>query len=94
MTLYCNCKKKGNPRRMDGCMRRFINQVTLEKDILASCCGHGKYPASIVVRGLMGEPVEVFSNITIRRKVRFYKKDKQGYYYIPEVQAQEPKLRR
>ena len=28
---------------------------------------------------------ELFSGKLINRKKRFYKKDKEGYYYIPEV---------
>ncbi|KKL89042.1 hypothetical protein LCGC14_1918600, partial [marine sediment metagenome] len=29
--------------------------------------------------------VEIVSGIPILRKRKFYKKDKQGYYFIPEV---------
>lgn len=53
---------------------------------LACCCGHGKYPMTIIFkRGDFN--TEVFSGVTINRKKRFYKRDKQGYYYIPEVVA-------
>jgi len=30
-------------------------------------------------------PFELFSGKIIPRKIKFYKKDKQGYYYIPET---------
>lgn len=56
-------------------------------DILACCCGHHRYPPSIVYH--LPKPVdinfELFSAKVIDRKSRFYKKDKQGYYYIPET---------
>jgi len=54
---------------------------------VASCCGHGKYPITVVVRWIEnGNPTyyELFTNTKIPRTRRFYKKDKQGYYYIPE----------
>jgi len=51
---------------------------------LGSCCGHGKYPKTIVVKdNRMG--LEVFSGKIIPRKKRFYRKDKNGFYYIPEA---------
>jgi hypothetical protein len=62
----------------------LINMVTKYKT-LASCCGHGKYPMTIVVTRGWGLPLEYFTQITLPRRRRFYKKDKQGYFYIPEV---------
>lgn len=54
--------------------------------ILACCCGHNKYPMSIVYRiPIMKTNYELFSGKVIPRKSRFYVKDKQGYYYIPEI---------
>lgn len=66
--------------------------------IVACCCGHGKYPMTILVRGKLVNPNTVFinpfkkntiidicSNKLIPRKRRFYKRDKEGYYYIPET---------
>ena len=51
---------------------------------LACCCGHGKYPMSVVIKH-DEEALELFSGSLLFRKSKFYKKDKQGYYYIPEV---------
>ena len=83
------CKKtqfKYCPSTIDPCMKKVIGNLQLENvETLACCCGHGKYPMTIVIRGLMGLPVEIFSNKTIFRKKKFYKRDKQGYYFIPEV---------
>jgi hypothetical protein len=51
---------------------------------LACCCGHGRYPMSIVIER-DGFRYEAMSGIEICRKKRFYRKDSKGYYYIPEV---------
>jgi len=53
---------------------------------LASCCGHGKYPISIIVEHDANKlPIEIFSLKIIPRKRKFYKKDNKGYYFIPEI---------
>ena len=56
---------------------------------LASCCGHGKYPKTIVIER-NGQNIEYFSGIVIPRKRRFYRKDSEGIYYIPEVSDETP----
>jgi len=88
------CKKTKykipNPR-IDKCMIKAIKTLTIifkhcKFKILACCCGHGKYPMTVVYQipgGFM--PMELFSGKAIPRKRNFYKRDKQGYYYIPEV---------
>ena len=55
--------------------------------IKACCCGHGKYPMTIVVEDYFNNRtmIDWCSNKIIPRKKRFYVKDKQGYYYIPET---------
>jgi len=84
------CKKTNyripNPR-IDKCMRNVIEVLQLhDMKTVACCCGHGHkdYPMTIVVRSL-GSYYELFSGKHIPRKRNFYKRDKQGYYYIPEV---------
>ena len=52
------------------------------------CCGHGKYPKTVIVE--VGDSnkcvyMELISGIIIPRKKRFYKRDKFGFYYIPET---------
>ena len=71
-------------------MKNFIENLnTLKSDeweILACCCGHGKYPMTIVAQHKKFKaPFELFSNINIHTKRKFYKRDKEGFYYIPEV---------
>ena len=98
----CKAKryKSGKPNsRIDHCMVELINMLNMalcedEYTAVACCCGHGKYRMSLLVREEIyvkgthtGFQVrEWFSNLIISRKRKFYKRDKQGYYYIPELQ--------
>ena len=53
---------------------------------LACCCGHFRYDMTIVIETpLSKQPFEILHQIHNPRKRKFYKKDKQGYYFIPEV---------
>lgn len=79
--------------RIDPCMKGLVRALN-EHDIetLACCCGHGRYPMTIVYRdkreGRYGKSyiAEFCSGWSaIRRYKRFYKKDRKGFYYIPEV---------
>ena len=60
-------------------------QIGSSWKIVACCCGHGKYPMTIVCESPHGKHLEIVSDEYIDKKTRFYKKDKQGYYYIPET---------
>lgn len=74
--------------KLDKCIASFIEHLNLllkDYRTVASCCGHGKYPLTIVVIGKRKQHYDLVSGVHINRKSRFYKKDKQGYYYIPEV---------
>jgi len=85
------CKKiKGCGRKIDDCMKSFIDTLdSMSSDSyirpVACCCGHGKYPMTIVVKNSIIDCCwDLISGTMIPRKKKFYKKDKQGYYYIPE----------
>ena len=88
----CKLSKNGL-WRIDPCIANFIEilNINLNKSIkiLACCCGHGKYPMTIIVEVESDfhspEIYDLVSGIEIPRKKRFYLKDKQGYYYIPET---------
>ena len=74
--------------RIDPCMRTFIKQLNgslhNHLKILACCCGHNKYPMSIIItNGII--IWDLVSGVEIPRKIKFYKRDKQGYYFIPEI---------
>jgi hypothetical protein len=91
------CKKlKGCGRKIDKCIKVFIKNLNeCSIPTYASCCGHGKYPMSVIVKVHFspanfykqecGEYFDLISGVHIPRKKKFYKKDKEGYYYIPEV---------
>jgi len=67
------------------CVVDYINENTPFKT-LGSCCGHKKYyPTIIVSHPLTEKRYEIFSGLEIPRKKKFYKRDKTGEYYIPEV---------
>jgi len=53
--------------------------------LVACCCGHGRYPTTIVVKYSSGRIREVLSETDIPRTRNFYKLDSEGFYYIPEV---------
>jgi len=83
------CEKlKGLHNRIDMCIRPFILNLNLMRDksfkILACCCGHNKYPLTIVVSD--GKKIfELVSGKAIPRTRNFYKSDGKGFYYIPET---------
>lgn len=82
------CQKKQFkycPSKIDDCMKLLIEWLNnIGYKTVACCCGHWKYPMTIVV-ALGSHRIELLSAKVIPRKTRFYKKDKNGYYYIPEV---------
>ena len=86
--------KSHNPRVIDKCMEKLINNLEFylrkEARVVACCCGHGKYPMTIIVKKYYQNSnnfliIDLCSNRIIPRVKRFYIKDKEGYYYIPEV---------
>jgi len=84
----CKFNPKNDSRFIDPCMKHLIKVIDSfrDADVVACCCGHKKYPMTIVVKfKKTGWNFEIMSNQYINRKKKFYKKDKQGYYYIPET---------
>jgi hypothetical protein len=86
------CKKtnyKSCNTQIDKCIRPLIKWLLKAGYApVGSCCGHGKYPMTIVVRYIEnGKPTfyELLSNTKIPRSRRYYKRDEGGYYYIPEI---------
>ncbi len=84
----CKWNKCGDTR-IDPCMRNFMKNLSLafekiDYKILACCCGHGKYPMTIIVG--LGKKLryDIVSGKYITREKKFYKRDKDGVYYIPE----------
>lgn len=84
------------PRRdVDPEIEEIVNFINENSEVrtLASCCGHGKYPPSIVLLYKSDNVVlEWYSQTKLSRfyknghvRKRWYKRDVEGYYYIPEV---------
>ena len=87
----CNLEKYGT-FRLDPCMVDEIKRINGWGYFrtLACCCGHGKYPETIIVIDRKNQHVyEMISQTFLgkgkRKGNRYYKKDSTGYYYIPEV---------
>ena len=84
----CKWNKWGDTR-IDPCMRKFIKNLEQGCEdryiILGCCCGHNKYPMTIIVQNMRGHIFDLISNNDIPRTRRFYKRDSDGHYYIPEV---------
>ena len=74
----------GRTFRVDGCMFEKLLEINEHTTTLGCCCGHGRYPETIVVQA-QGRVYEYNTGIVIPRTRRFYRTDEDGYYYIPEV---------
>lgn len=82
----CEFNPKNGSRFIDPCLLQELGFMEMAGfRVVASCCGHGKYPKTIVIRRLSGEVVEFGSGVVIPRKKKFYRRDPEGVYYIPEV---------
>ncbi len=87
------CKKRNNGKNssakgIDPCMVQLVNYINRNEGLqtLASCCGHGKYPPTVVVHNLTKTNIyELLSLKNIPRTRNFYIRDKEGYYHIPEI---------
>ena len=78
---YCN-------PHFDKCLILIINNLNnSDLKTLVSCCGHEKYKSTIVVKDKLGNIFEFYSGIRLssKKRNRYYKKDKDGFYYIPEM---------
>jgi hypothetical protein len=82
----CKWVKSGN-QRIDPCMRVVIaNLRKAGATPLGCCCGHGKYPKTIVMKTIEDKRVEYYTGRYIPRTTRFYKRDSDGVFFIPEIQ--------
>ncbi len=88
----CKFNPKNDSRFINPCMKEILEHI--HGNVVACCCGHGKYPMTIVKKmGLETSPyfIEIVSGKIIPRKKKYYKKNKQGVYYIPEVSGDKKK---
>lgn len=84
----CKFNIRNDGRRIDPCMKELIKNLNWLFQgywkTVACCCGHEKYPMTIICQSPKGIILEIVSDETIYRSKKFYKKDKQGHHYIPE----------
>lgn len=89
------CKKLPycNPR-IDSCLQEEIIGINRSVGLktIASCCGHGKHKKTVVIIFKQSKKVfEHFSGVFLslgkRKGNRYYKKDSDGFFFIPEVIA-------
>ena len=81
-----------NPR-VDACLGDIIKGIRKEGFVpVASCCGHGRYPMTVVVKRPDGRMMEYFSMAPLQRKKRnrYYTRDSKGHYYIAECVEEKP----
>lgn len=79
-------KINGKVLRLDECLAETI--VNLNKigiKTRASCCGHGKYPLTIITV----DGIELTSNLNLGKRRNYYEKDRNGFYFIPELVGRE-----
>ena len=86
----CKFNPKNDGRFIDPCMKELIENLNLYTtlNLKACCCGHFRYPMTLLIK-FGDEIIDLFTGKVIPRKKRFYKKDKQGYYFIPEVSKEK-----
>ncbi len=90
---------KSGANRIDPCMRPFIELLQLGgAKTLSCCCGHGRYSTTVVFE-YEGQALAVayrakFPSVAVilHRKKRFYKRDSDGVYFIPEVDNEKVTL--
>ena len=80
--LISVCKRRF---RIDGCLKDKIEKLNKKSVTVACCCGHGRYPETILIKTKDGKIKDINSGTIIPRKRNFYKKDKDGFFYIPEI---------
>jgi hypothetical protein len=82
-----------NPR-VDACLGDTLKSIRAAGFVpVASCCGHDRYPMTVVVKCPDGLVMEYFSKVLLQRKKRnrYYTRDSKGYYYIAAcVEESEP----
>lgn len=72
--------------RVDHCLTDLIESLNeLGVKTLSCCCGHDIYQPTVVIATVNDKAFEIVSGVEIPRKNRFYKKDANGFYYIPET---------
>nr|MDO8114951.1 hypothetical protein [Candidatus Sigynarchaeota archaeon] len=88
----CDKLRYENPR-IDRCLVEAIEQINAggEFHTIASCCGHGRYPPTIIVRDRNGHYYEYVSKQLVdkAKRHRYYRRDPFGFYYVGQIDLQK-----
>lgn len=91
----CQVDIKNGDTRIDPCMRNIVMELNKRGiNIVMCCCGHKKYSMTILVENYFPDSciVELFSGLKFpKSKKKFYKRDRLGRYFIPEVENEHNK---
>ena len=72
--------------RVDPCIRHLILSLNNHGYTTVACCqGHGRYPLTVICKTKTNRYYDLISGKDIPRTRNFYKKDSNGFYYIPEL---------
>lgn len=80
----------GSSISVDSCIADTVDFINTELSktfrTVGCCCGHGKYPSTIVVMDIWtGGLFEYFTGMLIPRKRNLYYKDREGIFHLPEM---------
>lgn len=80
---YCN-------REIDACLKKTVKRINKysQYKTLLCCCGHEKYNPTIIIQHKQTKDIfELFTKLPLpfRKRKRYYRKDKEGFYFIPEI---------
>lgn len=88
-------RNKHATKHIDQCLLKEIELINQQDDFKTrlSCCGHGRYTKTIIVENIKtGTVFEYYTGKELeskykngRKRKRFYKKDRRGYYYLPGI---------
>lgn len=77
---------RGRPVRLDPCLRAKVETLNRRGIVtVGSCCGHNRYQETILVRDRTGRVRVLGTKIIVPRTRNFYRRDRYGFYYIPEA---------
>lgn len=80
-----NAYLHGRLVRVDACIRLEIEELNRQGFMtVGSCCGHGIYPKTILIKR-RGQTILLNPETVIPRTRNLYRKDDDGYYFIPEA---------
>lgn len=83
----CEYNPKNDSRKLDPCLANLIGRLKKQGlNTVGCCCGHFKYHLTIVCENSEGGRFDFITGVYIPRRKKSYKKDKEGIYFIPEVE--------